>query len=459
MKQIIKNYSFSASGKTVTLTDFGTIRLDRLQLIIDTTTNKILYNFADSTVTTATVATNVITLAALQGGEADTDKLQIIYDVVSGDPVYDGGQRTMANSAPVAIASDQGAVPISAASLPIPTGAATSANQATGNASLSSIDGKIVAPKTDDYDTGAGTDTVQSIGIALPGAGGHVVGGTASNPVRTDTTGTTTQPVSGSVTANAGTNLNTSALALESGGNLAAIAGAVKAEDAAHSSGDAGIQVLTKRTDTAASSAGTDGDYASLNTDNTGRLWTRIGATDSLTPGTAATNLGKAEDAAHTSGDVGTMALAVRESTPTDLSAGNTDGDYEPLQVGRDGGLWVAGIAAPKGGWTPATGSIGATKTDIGTANTAGQVGGWYIYNPNASVAYVQFFNAQASAVTLGTTAPVYSLPLPAGAAANVGPGMVGINHSTAISIAVTTTRAGSTGPVSTVDYNLWYKQ
>jgi hypothetical protein len=35
-----------------------------------------------------------------------------------------------------------------------------------------------------------------------------------------------TQPVSGTVTANAGTNLNTSALATESGGNLAAVAGA-----------------------------------------------------------------------------------------------------------------------------------------------------------------------------------------------------------------------------------------
>lgn len=46
---------------------------------------------------------------------------------------------------------------------------------------------------------------------------------TASNPIRTDPTGSTTQPVSGTVTVNAGTNLNTSALALESGGNLASI--------------------------------------------------------------------------------------------------------------------------------------------------------------------------------------------------------------------------------------------
>lgn len=36
---------------------------------------------------------------------------------------------------------------------------------------------------------------------------------TSGNPLRTDPTGSTTQPVSGTVTANAGTNLNTSALA------------------------------------------------------------------------------------------------------------------------------------------------------------------------------------------------------------------------------------------------------
>ena len=43
------------------------------------------------------------------------------------------------------------------------------------------------------------------LGIALPASGGPVAGGTATNPIRTDPTGTTTQPVSGTVTANAGT--------------------------------------------------------------------------------------------------------------------------------------------------------------------------------------------------------------------------------------------------------------
>src|SRR3990167_9895543 len=40
------------------------------------------------------------------------------------------------------------AVPVSAASLPLPSGAATGAKQDTGNTSLSSIDGKITAVNT-----------------------------------------------------------------------------------------------------------------------------------------------------------------------------------------------------------------------------------------------------------------------------------------------------------------------
>jgi hypothetical protein len=35
-----------------------------------------------------------------------------------------------------------------------------------------------------DYDTGAGSETVAAVGIALPGAGGAVAGGTATNPIQ-----------------------------------------------------------------------------------------------------------------------------------------------------------------------------------------------------------------------------------------------------------------------------------
>jgi hypothetical protein len=55
-----------------------------------------------------------------------------------------------------------------------------------------------------------------------------------------------------------------------------------------------------------------------------------------VTPGTAATNLGKAEDAVHASGDVGVMALAVRSDTPAATAAA---GDYTPLLTASDGRL------------------------------------------------------------------------------------------------------------------------
>jgi hypothetical protein len=94
MKQLIKNYTFttsspSAGEATVTLTDFGTVRLDRLQLIVDTTINKLLYNFADSTVSSATVSGNIVTLSTVSNSVTSSDKLQIIYDSLSTDPVYD----------------------------------------------------------------------------------------------------------------------------------------------------------------------------------------------------------------------------------------------------------------------------------------------------------------------------------------------------------------------------------
>lgn len=59
----------------------------------------------------------------------------------------------------------------------------------------------------------------------------------------------------------------------------------------------------------------------------------------SVIPGTGATNLGKAEDAAHSSGDTGVYLLGVRDDAPAAHSG--TDGDYESLHVSAEGGLWT----------------------------------------------------------------------------------------------------------------------
>ncbi len=55
-----------------------------------------------------------------------------------------------------------------------------------------------------DADTGAGTQWVLGVGLRKSSGGGSVELGTSSDPIRTDPTGTTTQPVSGTVTANQG---------------------------------------------------------------------------------------------------------------------------------------------------------------------------------------------------------------------------------------------------------------
>lgn len=70
---------------------------------------------------------------------------------------------------------------------------------------------------------------------------------------------------------------------------------------------------------------------------------TDIGDVDvtTIVPGTGATNLGKAEDAAHTSADVGVMALGVRTDVPNAVGAGTT-GDYSFVATDMAGGLRTA---------------------------------------------------------------------------------------------------------------------
>ncbi len=79
MKIQLLNYSFNKTAKTVTFTDYTTIRLDSLLLITNVTDNVIIYNFADPLLG-GTVADNVLTLTYDTSAMADADKLQIFYD-------------------------------------------------------------------------------------------------------------------------------------------------------------------------------------------------------------------------------------------------------------------------------------------------------------------------------------------------------------------------------------------
>jgi hypothetical protein len=106
-----------------------------------------------------------------------------------------------------------------------------------------------------------------------------------------------------------------------------------KAEDAPHTSGDIGVAAWAVRKDASGPLAG-DGDYHPLLLDSNGALKV---AASGLTGGVQFN-----EDTAHTSGDAGTLALAVRNDAGTSMT--NTDGDYGALQLDSRGWLRVTGL-------------------------------------------------------------------------------------------------------------------
>ncbi len=99
------------------------------------------------------------------------------------------------------------------------------------------------------------------------------------------------------------------------------------------------------------------------------------------------------------------------------------------------------------------SGSIGATLTAVKT--TPGTLESWALGNNNSVPSYVQIFDATVANVILGSTAPKISIELPANSGSNLQ--LPGIPFANAITVAVTTTRAGLTGPVTTCDLNIFF--
>ncbi len=80
----LKNYSFNASAKTVTLLDYTDIDLESILIITNLVTNTQIYNFAISG-KGGTVLNNVLTLQFDTTVMNDSDTLQIYYDDSSRD--------------------------------------------------------------------------------------------------------------------------------------------------------------------------------------------------------------------------------------------------------------------------------------------------------------------------------------------------------------------------------------
>lgn len=125
-----------------------------------------------------------------------------------------------------------------------------------------------------------------------------------------------------------------------------------------------------------------------------------VSAVSAITPGTGATNLGKAEDAAHTTGDVGVMALAVRNDTAAALAT--TTADYIPITTNSVGAVWVSTVPVA----TPTLSNVAASATSVTllSANTSRKQ--LILVNDSSSICYVKF----------GTTASTtsYTVQMPA---------------------------------------------
>lgn len=107
-------------------------------------------------------------------------------------------------------------------------------------------------------------------------------------------------------------------------------------------------------------------------------------ASTSDIPGTGATNLGKAEDAAHASGDTGVFALAVRnDNLATTYGA---DQDYAPIAVDLNSRVMVAQKAATA---TLANVAGSATSVTLIAANSA-RIGAT-ITNDSSALLYIKF--------------------------------------------------------------------
>jgi hypothetical protein len=157
-----------------------------------------------------------------------------------------------------------------------------------------------------------------------------------------------------------------------------------------------------------------------------------------------------ADDAAFT---VGTTKVSVAgyivDETATDSA---DEGDAVAARATADRKQIVTNYAhATAGGATPYY-NLDVDETEDEIKASAGKLFWIHVMNLSASVRYIKFYNATAANVTVGTTTPVLSFPVPTmadtnGAGFTIHFGDIGVQFSTAITVAATTGLAdNSTG-------------
>lgn len=178
-------------------------------------------------------------------------------------------------------------------------------------------------------------------------------------------------------------------------------------------------------------------------------------------PATAANWGIYAEDAAETAGGNLMMAGGVRRDTA--VSSSGTSGDNSTINLSAEGAVWGTLTPTTTSGcsvamFTSADGSTALTNSAQVIKASAGNLYGYYIYNPNSAATYVHFYNTAAASVTVGTTNPLVTFCIPATAGANLTfPYPVTFSNA-GWSISATTTGGGNTAPTTALEAVVFYK-
>jgi hypothetical protein len=254
-----------------------------------------------------------------------------------------------------------------------------------------------------------------------------------------------------------------------------------KAIDTATGATDTGVLALATRDDVLASLTPADGDNVQLRTNSVGALWvaangtvevdasgftvTVQGAVDlsgnALTALQLIDNPVVVDDAAFTPATTSVnVAGFFADETATDSV---DEGDAGAARMTLDRKQIVTPQPHTAGGLAIFR-SIDLDETEEEVKATAGCVYGMWVTNLATSTRFVKFYNATAANVTVGTTTPVITIPIPGNASDDVT-GFFGSTHGiefgTAITVAATTAVAdndtGAPG-ANEVVINLFYK-
>lgn len=454
--------------------------------------------------TSANQATEITSLASIDGKITACNTGAVV--ITSGTVTFSNSTIAVTNSGTFATQATQAGtwnITNISGTVSLPTGASTSALQTTGNSSLSSIDGKTpslgqalaaasvpvvltaaqlttLTPLTSVAVTNIGTFAVQATLSAGSAVIGHVI------------------VDSGSITANAGTNLNTSLLALEGGGNLATLAGGVSAavyqdnikqingvaplmgngvtgtgsQRVTISSDNTAFSVnatlsaettkvigtvnqgtspwvcsLTSTTITGTVAVTQSGSWTNTVTQATGSNLHTVLDSGTLTTCSTVTTVSTVSTLTQWNAGHGTAAAALRVELPTDgtgvvgLNAGsNLIGKVGIDQTTPGTTNAVQDIPNTSGGLSFNYQIAPSTPAKTAVKASAGQLYAIKAMNIGATPVYIKLFNVASAGVTLGTTACDDQYLVPGNTA---GAGFVtnvdkGIAYSTAITAAIT---------------------